>query len=475
METRLLGAEEAGAVLPLVKDKIEDTLYQRIVEDYRQQILVIFGIFDEQRVCGISALKKDGQVLLVYVMENCRRRGVGSMLLWSMYRYCAAVFQVPVISVLSPSEMTVFFRKLGMQPEGMNMSESGQEGREGDAKIRLVMQVQPETPASPLNSKTPVIIAVVVGVIAVCLVIFGVAAATKRIFLDLQESALERLPYGLEEEGGFYGEGEDPGLEGFPDAGGDYESAEDSTTGMAAVPSYIDEDLSYEITDQSYDYTDNEKETTVITFQVGYPEVTGLSSKKVEKKVNDAIRSCAMETVDKIYINPSEEIKERVLSSQTPMLANLVESKVTYATDGLICVMFSDASYQGGPEYFDETMRACTINLKSGEVYELSDIMELSDSFVEAWITGMQKETGKNAFLTELSPKELQKLLSGKEESGIYDVEFFLDRDGIEIGLNFNYPPEDSHDLGYSWVTAPFSYKEIKQYISDQEFWNLLG
>ena len=90
----------------------------------------------------------------------------------------------------------------------------------------------------------------------------------------------------------------------------DYESAEDSTTGMAAVPSYIDEDLSYEITDQSYDYTDNEKETTVITFQVGYPEVTGLSSKKVEKKVNDAIRSCAMETVDKIYINPSEEIKE---------------------------------------------------------------------------------------------------------------------------------------------------------------------
>ena len=79
-------------------------------------------------------------MLLVYVMENCRRRGVGSMLLWSMYRYCAAVFQVPVISVLSPSEMTVFFRKLGMQPEGMNMSESGQEGREGDAKIRLVMQ-----------------------------------------------------------------------------------------------------------------------------------------------------------------------------------------------------------------------------------------------------------------------------------------------------------------------------------------------
>lgn len=473
METRLLGAEEAGAVLPLVKDKIEDTLYQQIVEDYRQQTLVIFGIFDEQKACGVSALKKDGQVLLVYVMEHCRRRGIGSMLLWSMYRYCADVFRTPVISVLSPSEMTVFFRKLGMQPEGMNMSESGQEGREGDAKIRLVMQVQPETPASPLNSKTPVIIAVVVGVIAVCLVIFGVAAA-KRIFLNLQESALEQLPYGLEEEGGFYGEGGDPGLEEFPDAGGDYESAEDSMTGMAAVPSYIDEKLSYEITDQSYDYTDNEKETTVITFQVGYPEVTGLSSKKVEKKVNDAIRSCAMETVDKIYINPSEEIKERVLASQIPMLANLVESKVTYATDDLICVMFSDASYQGGSEYFEETMRACTINLASGEVYELSDIMELSDSFVEVWLKEMKKETGKDTFLAELSPKESQKILSGEDESEIYDVQFFLDRDGIEIGLNFDYPPEDPHDLGYSWVTAPFSYKEIKEYISDKELWDLL-
>ena len=60
---------------------------------------------------------------------------------------------------------------------------------------------------------------------------------------------------------------------------------------------------------------------------------------------------------------------------------------------------------------------------------------------------------------------------SGKEEAESTDVEFFLDRDGIEIGLNFNYPPEDPHDLGYSWVTAPFSYKEIKQYISDKEFW----
>ena len=285
----------------------------------------------------------------------------------------------------------------------MSETRPGRQGRRREDQV--VLQVQPETPASPLNSKTPVIIAVVVGVIAVCLVIFGVAAATKRIFLELQESALEQLPYGLEEEGGFYGEGEDPGLEGFPDVGGDYESVEDSTTGMAAVPSYIDEDLSYEITDQSYDYTDNEKETTVITFQVGYPEVTGLSSKKVEKKVNDAIRSCAMETVDKIYINPSEEIKETVLSSQTPMLANLVESKVTYATDGLICVMFSDASYQGGPEYFDETMRALTINLESGEVYELSEYYGTFRFFCGSMDYGNAERDGKECIFDGIKSK----------------------------------------------------------------------
>lgn len=451
METRLLGAEEAGAVLPLVKDKIEEDLYQQIVAEYRQQMLVIFGIFDGQRVCGVSALKRDGQVLLIYVLEHCRRRGIGSMLLWNMYRYCATVLRVPVLSVLSPSEMTAFFRKLGMQPEGMGRSDAGQEEEEAGTAIRMVIQVQPEAQASSLHSKTPVIIAVVVGMIAVFLVIFGGVAAARRIFLNTQEITWEQ------------------------DAAGNYEDAEDATTGMDAVPPYMEDDLSYEITDQSYDYTDNEKETTVITFQVGYPKVTGLASKKVEKKVNDAIYSCAMETVDKIYTNPSEEIKERVLSSQTPMLANLVESKVTYASEDLICVMFSDASYQGGSEYFDETMRACTINLESGEVYELSDIMELSDSFVEVWIEGMRKETGESTFLMELSPNEFQKVLRGKEESGIYDVEFFLDRDGIEIGLNFNYLPEDPHDLGYSWVTAPFSYQEIKPYISDKEFWDLLG
>ena len=68
---------------------------------------------------------------------------------------------------------------------------------------------------------------------------------------------------------------------------------------------------------------------------------------------------------------------------------------MTYATEGLICVMFSDASYQGGPEYFDETMRACTINLESGEVYELSDIMKLSDSFCGSMDYGNAERDGK--------------------------------------------------------------------------------
>ena len=47
------------------------------------------------------------------------------------------------------------------------------------------------------------------------------------------------------------------------------------------------------------------------------------------------MKNCALQTVDKIYDNRSDEMKERVLSSSQPALVSYVKYKVAYASEDL--------------------------------------------------------------------------------------------------------------------------------------------
>ena len=58
----------------------------------------------------------------------------------------------------------------------------------------------------------------------------------------------------------------------------------------------------------------------LIEFNVTYPVVHGLPDAGVEAKVNEELKNCAMQTVNQIYDNPSDTIKERVISEKNPML-----------------------------------------------------------------------------------------------------------------------------------------------------------
>ena len=76
--------------------------------------------------------------------------------------------------------------------------------------------------------------------------------------------------------------------------------------------------------------------------------------------------------------------------------------------------------------------------------------------------------------MSELDEKEMKEVLSGSGQSDVYAENFFLDSEGIEIGLSFNYEEGDPNDLGFGWVTAPFSWEEIENYKTDSDFWGLV-
>ena len=78
------------------------------------------------------------------------------------------------------------------------------------------------------------------------------------------------------------------------------------------------------------------------------------------------------------------------------------------------------------------------------------------------------------SFLSEADRETLKKALEGDSQNGVYDVNFFLDADGIEIGFDLNYAADDENDRGYVWVTAPYTLEEIEAYASDSGLWKKL-
>ena len=244
-------------------------------------------------------------------------------------------------------------------------------------------------------------------------------------------------------------------------------------SGLNAVEEYIAEDLPYEIQEETYDYYDDEKTSTMVYFLVAYPQLSGLKGADTEA-VNRAIQACAMATVDEIYTNPGEEVKERVLKAETPALISNVSYKVCYATEDFISIAFEDVRAKGDYSQYKAELRTINIGLKDGKIYEVKDIVGLNSGFLDEWLEEMRDEAENDAFLSEISKDEMKAALEGNGKDGIYSEAFFVHDGGIEVGYSLDYPEGDPHDLGYVWVTAPFDFDEIEEFISDRDFWNRL-
>ncbi|MEI3219436.1 MAG: DUF4163 domain-containing protein [Lachnoclostridium sp.] len=212
----------------------------------------------------------------------------------------------------------------------------------------------------------------------------------------------------------------------------------------------------------------------MINFEVHFPQITGLDS-SVQDDINAKLKEYAMETAEKIYLNPDMDMKEKVLKEEYPVLASYVEYKVTYLSSDFMCVVYQDYCYEGSEQDSKVKLRTLNINLKDGTVYNVKDIVELSDDFIDTWLEEMRDEADTDELLSELNSDEMKKYLSGEDENGIYSDNFFVDADGIEIGFGFDYPADDENNKGFAWVTAPFDMDEIMEYRTDSEFWNLVS
>ena len=272
-----------------------------------------------------------------------------------------------------------------------------------------------------------------------------------------------------------YGSGEFS-IPGFDDEYGDYgqgESGSESTaTGIDMITAYIQDGLSIQVEEEQFTFMPDDKKTTYVNFEVHYPKLSGMKDEKLQEKINNRLMECAKESYGRIYESPNLEIKERVLSQSQPVLADYVKYKVSYLSEDFLCVVFEDYTYEGSMDATYVGLRAVNISLKDGTEYEVNDIVNVDHAFLERWDQVMNNEAGTTDLLSELNEPLKNQILTGKRTvDGTYLPVFFVDRDGIEIGLSFHYSEGDTNKKGYGWVTAPFTLEELKEYKKDSIFW----
>lgn len=438
--------------------------YPNIEQKMQTEGLVMFGAFEGAEMRGAGAVLPTGHIPLLFVKKEYQRQGIGKALMMEMCSFAVRTYHVQKFTVNAAPGAVDAYRHMGLYDTAPEQNAGG---------MRFIpMEIW--VASMPLKRKRNKGIIAAAAIGAACLALAAVAGAA--IFSEMryadENSTDDYADSGLRGDDGSSGYDWFDGLN--PGSGNGQEGdTEGEESGIQAIPEYIDDNCGYKVTEDNYIYKPDDTSTATIEFEVYYPQVEGLDG-DVQEKVNTALQDCALASVDKLYLHPSDEMKEKVLGEEYPALVSYVEYKITYQSPELLSVAFQDYSYEGSQEDYYQELRCVNVNLNDGTVYEVKDIANLDDTFISQWEEAMRDEADDDSLLSELSEDDMKAVLGGDIKDGVYEPEFFVDKDGIEIGLSFHYPADSRDNKGYAWVTAPFDFDETGSFRTDSSFWSLI-
>lgn len=429
--------------------------YENMLPRVQSREMAFFAVMEGLEMCGMAAIRRDGHISLLFVRKKWQRQGAARRLFHAMQQYCVIERRLVRMSVNAAPNAVEAYRHLGF----MQMAEMQEQDGISSVPMEYLITDAKDI-AGGLNTlkkrkrKTTGIL--LLG-LALFLLISGVCAYfTEKIMDEFQQTIEDQQNNSNNQTNIGNTENEEDG-------------SDEKETGIEAIDAYIAENLSYTIEEEEYTYySDGNNKEYPMQFVVKYPQIKGLNSEMVEE-INAELKACAMSTVEVLYLNPSESTKEAMLQLQSPVLASNVTYKVTYASDDFISVVFNDVYYAGSGDRGYVDLRTRNISLEDGKLYEVKDITELSDAFMRSWKSKMDGEAPNVNVLKDLRTSDFRKILNGEVLEGNYFQAFFLDKDGVEIGFTYHHTSGNQAESG--WITAPFTYEEIKELNPENTFW----
>jgi len=427
-----------------------------IMNLYDRQELILWGAFEGPEMLAVGALYRNGHIALLDVRGTYQNQGIGMAIFQTMKQYCAQTLRLMRMTVNAAPNAVAQYQKFGCQISAHEQIQNG---------IRYVPMEYMISPSEiQRNTKKPQA-ALIIGIVAAVLFLGSVVvilAATGWF------NTVDNQPddYTWNDE---WGSDWDNAFEDDYGDGAQSDSGDDKL-GIRSIKTYEASGLKYSIKDDSY-YEEDTADSYEMCMDVQYPVIEGLNSEKSEE-INQILRDCAMQTADSLYVNPSQEMKEYLMEQDYIYMGSEVRYKVTYMSEEIICVVFEDHYFWGNiyQEYGD--LRTRTINLKDGTVYEIKDIIDLDDDFMDAWYKSMKEEAPDVDMTDLILLDDFKKIFEGEALEGRYYNAFFLCDGGLEIGLSYHYGDDDQISRG--WMTAPFTFNEIAPYKSGNNFWKIV-
>ncbi|MCM1044999.1 MAG: hypothetical protein NC417_05780 [Candidatus Gastranaerophilales bacterium] len=227
-----------------------------------------------------------------------------------------------------------------------------------------------------------------------------------------------------------------------------------------------------EYSDQ-YDYWD------VIT--VEYPRLEGIDE-TLQEQLNDMLYRSAMDRVNYWHLEPDEEVlafQEQNFS----LFCSDVLCRVGYHSQYLFSVNFCELYAPGNPVWLTKhTDRGLTVNLLTGEAYELADIFDMDLEFARLWSQAFNEANPDGTYFPD-DDESCQVVLSwfcGTDEELNVDYQckpfYYLTEDkNFVIGLSLDPKPSAAisttlqNDTYYISIDA----QDLEAYRTDSDFWEL--
>lgn len=426
-----------------------------LMRQWQNGDMFFWGAYEEQSLVGMIAVRHPAHISMLYVLPAHQGKGVGNMLWQQACGFCTHELSMVRITVNAAPSAAAVYNRWGFHALAAEQMKDG---------IRFIPMEYAFASADvkPKNDSSK--IALIVGgvillvVILICILVFTIFRTVRTVVDTTKET--------IEEFDGDFDEGEL--FEKFEENRKLIEKPQKKDTRIEDFSAYEEEGISYALAESKYEFSEDGK----YEFAVAYPQVQNLKDGE-EEKVNQILKECAMQSADKMYLRPAEGIKELKEEEENPYFSSEVTYKVTYLSEELISVVFRDHYFMGSIFLECTDLRTRTINLKTGECYEVEQVIEPSQKFLDIMKLGMEEEGASSMAMKVLGKDEtLKQMFAGEIVENRYYANFLLTGDGVEIGVNYHYGGDDG--IARGWVTVPFSYEEIAPFRKNSEIWKLV-
>lgn len=219
---------------------------------------------------------------------------------------------------------------------------------------------------------------------------------------------------------------------------------------------------------EQYDYWD------VIT--VEYPVLSGVPEEQAAA-LNQVFYDMAMDRVNYWHLFPDDEVKE--LQEEYHIYSSDVRCDVPFHSQYLVSMIFSETYAPISPVYYVHmTRRSVNVNLMTGEVYELSDILQINDDFMGLWCERASVDYGDVILNDEDTRETFRQWFLGLDEE-LKDYYFFrpffcMTEEGdfvVGISVDPNVRTVVNHMAMDTSFAVRLTEQELAPYRTGSEFW----